>query len=265
MQTATTRSTFAHQPPASRASAWLGVLLALAVGGGAPTTLSAAEIRVAVAANFTAAMREIAAAFEQTSGHTLKLSFGSTGKLYAQIVNGAPFDVFLSADQARPQRLVEQRRASGRFTYAIGRLALWSRQPGYVSDGPGILQHGEFRRLAVANPKTAPYGVAAMQVLERLGVAAQLRGRLVRGDSIAQTYQFVATGNAELGFVALAQLSLDPGGSHWLVPQSMHDPLRQDAALLDRAADPGAATEFLAFLRGPRARAIIEQFGYATS
>ncbi len=222
----------------------------------------AAVVKAAVAANFTAAMKEIAANYQKASGDKVLLSFGSTGKLYAQIKNGAPFDLFLAADQRRPKLLVASGDADGRFTYAVGKLVLWSAKPGLV-DGKGeVLKHGAFAKLAIANPKTAPYGAAAMEVIDHLGLAAVLTPKLVRGDSIAQTQQFVATENAELGFVAKAQVVLQPGGSRWEVPQSLYSPIRQDAVLLKRGEGNGAAKAFLAYLKGPAAKAVIEKYGY---
>ncbi len=225
-------------------------------------TAYADEVNVAVAANFTAAMKEVAAGFERATGHKAVLSFGSTGKLYAQIIHGAPFGVFLAADQERPRKLVEAGKASGQFTYANGKLVLWSKQGDLIGNSADVLKKGDFKRLAIANPKTAPYGVAAMQVLETLGVAAPVRAKLVRGDSIAQTHQFVATGNTELGFVALAQVVLNDGGSRWIVPQAMYDPIRQDAVLLAKGTDQPAAAALLDYLKGEEARAIIERYGY---
>jgi molybdate transport system substrate-binding protein len=227
---------------------------------GAPA--AAGEVKAAVAANFTAAMKEIAPAFEAATGHTLVASYGSTGKIYAQIKNGAPFEVFLAADQKRPQMLEEEGVASGRFTYAVGRLVLWSADPDLVDAEGAVLKSGSFRHLAIANPVTAPYGAAAMQVIERLGLQDALEPKLVRGDNIAQTYQFVATKNAELGFVALAQVALDPAGSRWSVPAELHDPIRQDAVLLDKGKDNPAAVALMEYLKGPEARAVIERFGY---
>ena len=226
------------------------------------TAARADEVNVAVAANFTAAMKEIATTFEQSTGHKAVLSSGSTGKLYTQIVNGAPFAVFLAADRERPQRLEREGLASGRFTYATGKLVLWSTKPGYVDESGTILRDGEFTRLAIANPQTAPYGAAAMEVLGNLGESDDLAPRLIHGDSIAQTHQFVATGNAELGFVALAQVVLNPEGSRWLVPQNLYTPIRQDAVLLNSAAGQPAARALMEYLEGPGARAIIQRYGY---
>lgn len=221
------------------------------------------EVIVAVAANFTAAMREIATAFEKSTGHTTKLSFGSTGKLYAQIRHGAPFAIFLAADQQRPQQLVEAGRASDQFTYAIGKLVLWSAEQGRHIDAT-TLQQGDFSRLAIANPKTAPYGAAAVALLQQLGLYSQLKAKLVMGDSIAQTYQFVATGNAPLGLVAQAQLALDDRGSRWPVPDALYPPIRQDAVLLTPGRDNPAAQALLDYLQSAPAQVLINQYGYGS-
>lgn len=220
------------------------------------------EARVAVAANFTLAMRALAPRFEQASGHRLVVSTGSTGKLYAQILHGAPYDVFLAADQERPRLLEKAGRASGRFTYAIGRLALWARQS---EDPQAQLQSGSFRHLAIANPKTAPYGKATVQMLRRLGLYPAVAKRLVIGENVGQARQFVSTGNADLGVVALAQV-LDTTPDHvWPIPPMLHDPVRQDAVLLARGKRHPAAVAFLEFLRSEAARRIIRQQGYATA
>lgn len=220
------------------------------------------EVKVAVAANFTAAMKEIAARFEKATDHTAVTSFGSTGKLYTQIENGAPFAVFLAADQERPKLLQDAGKATGRFTYATGKLVLYSADPDMVDVDGKVLAEGGFRHLAIANPKTAPYGAAAVEVLDHLGLAAKLAPSLVRGDSVAQTYQFVASGNAELGFVALAQVVLTPGGSRWEVPQSLYTPMRQDAVLLRNGAGQAAAAALMDYLKGRDAHAVMERFGY---
>lgn len=228
----------------------------------------AGEVAVAVAANFSAPMQQIATRFEQDTGHRLRLAFGSTGKFYAQIVNGAPFDVLLAADDETPARLErEQQAVAGtRLTYAVGRLALWSARATYVDAAGRILHHGDFRHLALANPKTAPYGAAALQVMRRQGVLPRLQTRFVQGENIAQTWQFVASGNAELGFVALSQVFKDgqiSRGSAWLVPTELHDPIRQDAVLLARGRDNAAARALLHYLRSQPARAIMRAYGYA--
>lgn len=227
----------------------------------------AAEVQVAVAANFTAPMQKIAAEFERDTGHKARLAFGATGKFYAQIRNGAPFEVFLSADDTTPAKLEAEGAtvAGSRFTYAIGRLALWSAKPGVVDDTGEVLKRGAFAHLAVANPKTAPYGAAAMEVLRKCGLADALAAKLVTGENIAQTHQFVASGNAELGFVALSQVWADgrlTGGSAWLVPAGLHAPLRQDAVILAKGGDKPAARALADYLRGAKAAAIIQSYGY---
>lgn len=233
-----------------------------------PLIASADDVRVAVAANFTAPMQRIAAAFDRDTGHRAVLSFGATGKFYAQIHNGAPFDVLLSADDSTPLRLEHDGigMAGSRFTYAIGTLVLWSPREGYVDPQGKVLAGGDFRHLAVANPKTAPYGAAAMATLDRLGLREKLRPRLVQGENIAQTHQFVASGNAELGFVALSQVIEDGRigkGSGWVVPADQHAPIRQDALLLRHGEGNPAARALLEYLRGETAKALIREYGYA--
>ena len=220
----------------------------------------------AVAANFTPTAQALAARFEALTGHRLVISSGSSGKLYTQIVNGAPFDLFLSADEDRPRELEAEGRGlpGTRFTYAVGQLLLWSSDPALVDAEGAVLRSDRFRRLAVANPRTAPYGAAAMAVLRRLGLEERLASRLVQGENIAQAYQFVATGNAELGFVALAQVRAAPGGSAWEVPRDLYPAVEQQAVLLDRGRDNPAARGFLDFLRTPEARALIREAGYGT-
>ncbi len=225
-------------------------------------------VSVAVAANFTAPMQKIAAAFEVDTGHKAELSFGATGKFYAQITHGAPFQVLLSADDTTPARLEREGKAvaHSRFTYAIGTLVLWSAQPGTVDAKGDVLKSGDFKHLAIANPKLAPYGAAALQVMEKLGVATALQPRLVQGENIAQTFQFVSTGNAQLGFVALSQVMADGkirSGSAWQVPASLHEPIRQDAVLLMPGKDSAAASALLTYLRGSKARTIIQSYGYS--
>ena len=231
------------------------------------TAARAAEVKVAVAANFTAPMQKIAAAFAKDTGHEAKLTFGATGKFYAQIKNGAPFELLLSADDETPALLERESQAVAgtRFTYAIGRLVLWSRQPGFVDDAGTVLRNGTFKHLALANPKLAPYGAAAVEVLNGLGLAATLSPKFVQGENIAQTYQFAATGNAELGFVALSQVWADgrlKEGSAWVVPVRLHTAMRQDAIVLKPGQDQPAATALMNYLRGEKARAIIRSFGY---
>jgi molybdate transport system substrate-binding protein len=237
-------------------------LIQLAAVALSAAVAAAAEVMAAVAANFTAPMREIAAGFERATGHTVLASYGSTGTLYAQILNGAPFDVFLAADQERPRLLASDGRASEPFTYAVGTLVLWSADPDLVDAAGEVLRQGAFRRIAIANPKTAPYGAAAVQLLEALGVRQQLQDRVVQGESVTQAYQFVATGNAELGFVALSQVVLAPGGSSWPPPRELYDPIRQDAALLERGEGNPAAAALLQYLKSPEARAVIRRYGY---
>lgn len=231
------------------------------------TPLRADEVQIAVAANFTAPMQKIAAEFERDTGHKVTLAFGATGKFYAQITNGAPFDVFLSADDETPARLEKEGYGvvGSRFTYAIGRLALWSAQEGKVDAKGEILKNGAFQHLAIANPRTAPYGSAAIEVMQKMGVLAALQAKFVQGENIAQTYQFAVSGNAEIGFVSLSQIWKDgkiSSGSAWIVPSNMHEAIRQDAMLLARGRDKRAASALLSYLRGEKARAIIKSYGY---
>ena len=226
-------------------------------------TLSAGEVKIAVAANFTAAMKEIAAKFEQSSRHKTVISYGSTGKLYTQIRHGAPFEVFLSADQKRPMQLEIDSIASDRFTYAVGQLVLWSNNR-RLQPSEALLREAAFNKLALANPKTAPYGNAAVTVLKRLKLDRALRNKWVMGDSIAQTYQFVATSNADIGFIALAQIALNDVGNYWEIPEDLYEPIRQDAVLLSKGRNNPAAAAFIDYLRSPAAQMIIEQFGYKT-
>lgn len=235
--------------------------------GGLTGSAHGAEVSVAVAANFLAPMRLIAQAFEQDTGHRVLTAFGATGSLYAQIRHGAPHHLLLAADDITPKKLEDEGLGvpGTRFTYATGQLALWSRQPDLVDAQGEVLRRGKFRRLAVANPKLAPYGAAALETLTRMGVLTQIQPKLVQGDNIAQTYQFIDTGNAELGFVALSQV-MTPGrpatGSVWAVPASWHAPLRQDAILLATGRDQPAAVSLLRFLKSERAQAIMRSFGY---
>jgi molybdate transport system substrate-binding protein len=227
------------------------------------TNVPAAQTNVAVAANFTEAAKEIAAAFKAKTGHEAVLSFGATGQFYTQITQGAPFQVLLSADETRPKKLVDDGLAvsDSRFTYAIGKLVLWSKTPGLVK-GEETLKTASFAKLSICNPVAAPYGAAAIETMKSLKVMDQLQPKLVEGATITQTYQFVETGNAELGFVALSQLTGPEAGSRWLVPQQLYSPIRQDAVLLKSGATNEAASRFIAFLRSPEARAIIERYGY---
>lgn len=227
------------------------------------TSLPAAQTNVAVAANFTEAAKEIAAAFKAKTGHEAVLSFGTSGQFYTQITQGAPFQVLLSADDARPKKLIEDGLAvpDSRFTYAIGKLVLWSKTPGLVK-GEETLKAATFAKLSICNPAAAPYGAAAVEAMKALKTYEMLQPKLVEGATITQAYQFVETGNAELGFVALSQLTGPETGSRWLVPQELYSPIRQDAVLLKTGAANEAATGFIAFLKGQEARAIIEKYGY---
>lgn len=237
-----------------------GALLVAAIGQAA----LGAEVKVAVAANFTEPARAIAGVFKARTGHDAVLSFGSSGQFYAQITQDAPFEVFLSADAERPEKLAAEGLAASdsRFTYAIGKLVLWSRTDGLVK-GEETLKAGAFAKIAIANPAAAPYGAAALETLDKLGVAEALAPKIVRGNSIAQTFQFVDTANAELGFIALSQLKTVTAGSRWIVPQALYKPIRQDAVLLKKGAGAEAAAAFIAFLKGPEATAIIRDYGYA--
>lgn len=225
---------------------------------------NAAETSVAVAANFTEPATEIAALFAAETGHSAVLSFGASGQFYTQITQGAPFQVFLSADAERPAKLVAEGLGveGSVFTYAIGELVLWSADAALVT-GPDTLTDGHFEKIAIANPESAPYGRAAVQTMEKLGLGEALAPKLVQGNNISQTLQFVETGNAELGFVALSQVAAKDAGSRWVVPGDLHDPILQDAVLLQTGADNEAARAFLEFLRGPQATEVIERFGYA--
>ncbi|MEW6132128.1 MAG: molybdate ABC transporter substrate-binding protein [Pseudomonadota bacterium] len=226
------------------------------------------EVQVAVAANFTAPMKAIAADFEKDTGHKARLAFGSTGKFYAQIKNGAPFQVFLAADDTTPARLEKEGMTvpGSRFTYAVGTLVLWSAKPGFVDARGEVLKKGDFAHLALANPKVAPYGAAAVEVMEKLGVLESLKPRFVLGENIAQTQQFVVTGNAELGFVALSQVMKNGKvgeGSAWVVPAKLHTPIRQDAVILASGRGNAAAEALMKYLKSARAAAIIKSYGYA--
>jgi molybdate transport system substrate-binding protein len=223
----------------------------------------AGTTHLAVAANFTEAAKEIVTVFKMKTGHDVVVSFGSSGQLVAQITQGAPFKIFLSADDERPKKLVDDgfAVADTRFTYAIGKLVLWSADARFVT-GEATLRANAFAKIAIANPAAAPYGLAALDVLKALQIEATVRPKIVMGQSIAQTFQFIETGNAELGFVALSQLAGYDKGSRWLVPQELYAPIRQDAVLLKTGMGDEVSLSFLAFLRGPEARAIIEKFGY---
>ncbi len=239
------------------------VTILLLLTGGQATS---AEIQVAVASNFADAIKAIANAFQAQTGHKVILIFGSTGKHYAQIRHGAPFDLFFAADSKRPARLEKEGVAlpGSRFTYAIGRIVLWSPQEGLVDSAGKVLEKGRFRHLAVANPKLAPYGKAAQEVLRARGLWDRLQGRMVRGENIGQTFQFVKSGNAELGFVALSQVKR-PGqtmkGSVWQVAESLYSPIEQQAVLLK---DRDIARRFMQFVKSDESQAVIRGFGYGT-
>lgn len=229
--------------------------------------VQAADIYVAVAANFAAPMQKIAKSFEQESDHKVLLSFGSTGNLYAQIKNGAPFQIFLAADDETPTKLEREGLgvASTRFTYAIGKLVLWSPQPNLVDEQGGILKSQRYQYLAIANPKLAPYGAAAIETLNKLGVMQEAQTKFVQGENIAQTYQFVASGNAPLGFVALSQVMVDgkiAKGSTWVVPAHLHAPLKQDAIVLQKGKDNTAVSALFSYLRSNNAKKVMRAYGY---
>ena len=229
--------------------------------------VNAADVQVAVAANFTAPIKEIAVQFERDTGHKLLAAFGPTGGLYTQIKNGAPFEVFLAADSTTPARLETEGEIvpGSRFTYAVGKLVLWSSADAYVDDRGEVLKTNAFRHIAIANPKTAPYGLAANQVLDQLGLTAAITPKVVEGTNITQTFQFVSTGNAELGFVAMSQVFKDgkyTSGSAWTVPAELYDPIRQDAVILSKGKDSEAAKALIDYLKGPKAAAVIRAYGY---
>ncbi len=241
--------------------------LALLLGVASVAAANAAQVSVAVAANFTAPMQKIAQSFEQDTGHQALLSFGSTGNFFVQIKNGGPFQILLAADDETPARVDKDGLAvaNSRFTYATGKLVLWSKQPGLVDDKGEVLRSARFERLAVANPKLAPYGAAAMETMGKLGLVSTLAPKFVQGENITQTYQFISTENAQLGFVALSQVYTDGRireGSAWIVPAHLHQPIKQDAILLLTGKDNPAANALLAYLRGDKAKAIIRSFGY---
>ncbi|MBU3725003.1 MAG: molybdate ABC transporter substrate-binding protein [Burkholderiaceae bacterium] len=227
----------------------------------------AAEVSIAVASNFTAPVKLIAQQFEKDSGHKAILAFGATGQFYAQIKNGAPFEVLLAADDETPARIAREGLGvpGTQFTYAIGQLVLWSKKPGFVDPQGEILKSRKFNKLATASPKLAPYGAAAMETLDKLGLTASLTPMLVEGANINQTFQFVSSENAPLGFVALSQVYENgkiKEGSGWIIPPHLHQPIRQDAVMLTRGKENVAADAFMRYLRSEKARAIIRGFGY---
>jgi len=240
-------------------------LLLLAAAVSAPSF--ADEVQVAVAANFTAPMKVIAAQFEQETGHKVLASYGATGKFYAQIQNGAPFDILLAADDETPAKLDRENATApkSRFTYAIGKLVLWSAKEGVVDAKGDVLKAGKFDHIAVANPKLAPYGLAAQETLQKLNLFTTLQAKFVTGENIGQTYQFVASAAAPLGFVAMSQVYEDnklKSGSAWVVPASMYSPIRQDAVILTKGANKPAVTAFISYLKGDKAKAVIRSYGY---
>ena len=251
------------QPTSRTVPMWIAATAAALLA----LTANANEVSVAVAANFAGPLAKIGERFTSATGHTLKVSSGATGKFYTQIISGAPFEVLIAADDETPRRLIAEGHgvAGSNDTYAIGKLVLWSAQPGYVDDQGAVLTAGTYAHLAIANPKTAPYGRAGVEVLKARGLSDAVASRLVTAESIAQAYQFTATGNAELGFVALSQVAM-PGkpvtGSYWLVPPTLYSEIRQDAVLLKTGEKNPAAAALLAYLKGPAAKAVIQSYGY---
>ncbi|HPG79571.1 molybdate ABC transporter substrate-binding protein [Piscinibacter sp.] len=241
---------------------FIAALLALAA-----SLAHAGEVQVAVAANFAGPLARIGEGFTAATGHVLKISAGATGKFYTQIISGAPFEVLIAADDETPKKLAAGGHAVAgtNFTYAIGKLVLWSAQPGFVDDQGAVLASDKVKHVAIANPKVAPYGAAAMEVIKARGLSDAVTPKLVTAESIAQAYQFVATGNAELGFVALSQVAV-PGrptpGSYWAVPANLYGEIRQDAVLLKAGADNPAAKALLDYLKSDAAKKLIREFGY---
>jgi len=250
-----------------RASGFASTSLATLLAVFALSPAQADEVQVAVAANFTAPIQAIAADFEKDTGHKLVAAYGATGQFYTQIKNGAPFEVFLAADDSTPAKLDSEGNTvkGSRFTYAIGTLALWSAKDGYVDSKGQVLKGNQYQHLSIANPKAAPYGLAATQVLAKLGLTEQVKAKIVEGQNITQAYQFISTGNAELGFVALSQIYKDgkvSSGSAWIVPADLHDPIKQDAVILNKGKDNPAAKALVDYLKGPKAAAVIKSYGY---
>ena len=250
-----------------RASRFAPVCLTALLTVFATGAAQADEVQVAVAANFTAPIQAIAADFEKDTGHKLVAAYGATGQFYTQIKNGAPFEVFLSADDTTPEKLEKEGDTvkGSRFTYAVGTLALWSAKDGYVDTNGEVLKKNQYQHLSIANPKAAPYGLAATQVLEKLKLTEATKTKIVEGQNITQAYQFVSTGNAELGFVALSQIYKEgkvASGSAWIVPASLHDPIKQDAVILSKGKDNAAAKALVEYLKGPKAAAVIKSYGY---
>jgi len=243
-------------------------LISLLLAGllAAASSVHADDISVAVAANFTVPMQIIVAGFEKESGHKVQAAYGATGKFYAQIRNGAPFEVLLAADDETPARLIKEAAAvaGSQFTYAIGKLVLWSAKSAIVDGTGAVLKNGGFDHLAIANPKLAPYGAAAVEVMKALGAYESIQPKIVTGESIAQTHQFIGTGNALLGFVALSQVLKDGKieGSSWIVPATLYAPIRQDAVILEKGKGKPAAEALLKYLKSDKARAVIRSSGY---
>ncbi len=260
-------STFAASRIRQLSSA-IGLLLAVAIGGAGSGAARADEIQVAVAANFTAPMRKIADEFEKETGHKPLLAFGTVGQFYAQIKNGAPFEALVSSDKETPDKLVRDGLAVAdtRYTYAVGKLVLWSAAPGLVDSKGAILTSGAFQHLALANPKLAVYGAAGQEVMKKLGVWDAVQPKIVLAENITQSYQFVASGNAEIGFVALSQVIGPNGkiekGSAWSPPADLYPPIKQDVILLAPGADKSAARALVDYLKTEKARAIIRAYGY---
>lgn len=232
------------------------------------TVANASDVMVAVASNFSAPMQKIAESFQKETGHRAVLAFGSSGSFYAQIKNGAPFEVFLSADHETVDRLVAEGFGLGQsqFTYAIGKLVLWSAKEGYVDESGLILKKNTFKKIAIANPKLAPYGLAALQTLTKLNLMGSIGGKLITGENVTQTYQFVSTQNVELGFVALSQVYKDgriSNGSGWIVPSELHEPIRQDAVILKTGKSSEAARALISYLKTDQSKAIMKNFGYS--
>jgi molybdate transport system substrate-binding protein len=246
----------------NRVTACLALSLTLLV-----SPARADEVQIAVAANFIVPAKQIAAEFEKASGHKALLSFGATGKFYAQIKNGAPFEVLLAADDETPERLAREGAAlaDSRFTYAIGTLVLWSPRPDGVDAAGNVLRQGNFTHIALANPKLAPYGVAAEETMKALGVYANLQAKFVTAENLAQAHQFIASGNAQLGFIALAQIQKEGRieGSAWIVPANLHTPIRQDAVILEKGRGKPAAQAWMNFLKSDKVRAFIAAAGYS--
>jgi molybdate transport system substrate-binding protein len=250
-----------------RASRFAPTCLAALIATFAFGAAHADEVQVAVAANITAPIQAIAADFEKDPGQKLGTSFGATGQFYTQIKNGAPFEVFLSADDTTPEKLEKEGDTvkGSRFTYAVGTLALWSAKEGYVDAKGKVLADNQYQHLSIANPKAAPYGLAATQVLAKQGLTDKVKDKIVEGQNITQAFQFVSTGNAELGFVALSQIYKDgkiTSGSAWIVPANLHDPIKQDAVILNKGKDNPAAKALVDYLKGPKAAAVIKSYGY---